>query len=270
MNLLELPLSAVYPNPEQPRKHFDPTKLAELAASIAENGLLQPIKVRPDGAGRYMVVCGERRWRAHGLAGKSTIKAIVEEMTDDRLADEAIIENLQRLDITPLEEARAFQARLDQGLSVTELAKRVGVAPVRVQFRVALLRLAPEYQEAFQLGMLDKWQAHYMARLSPGYQRVMFEAIRDGRCRTRGQAQAWGEKLARIEANPDEREPEQSTMFNDSAGQAAGAAALSAIEKRLLAVTDLVCRSFDENQTIIAGQVSPSKCRGACPASPAP
>lgn len=114
MSVELLDVGSVFPNPNQPRKFFDPLALSELADSIRINGLLQPIKVQRQGPVRFMIVCGERRWRAHRLAELATIAAlVVDELEAGRLADEAIIENLQRKDITPLEEARAFRARLD-------------------------------------------------------------------------------------------------------------------------------------------------------------
>ena len=120
-----LPTEDVYPNPDQPRKTFDEAKLREFAASIREHGLLQPITVRPDDAGRYMIVLGERRWRAHKLAAITTIKAnVVRNITDAELAEQAIVENLQRVDIAPIEEARSFQAMLDKGYTVDTLPDR--------------------------------------------------------------------------------------------------------------------------------------------------
>lgn len=96
--LRTLPITKVYPNPEQPRKLFDPRKLEELAASIREQGQLQPIRVRRDRGGRYMIIAGERRYRAHLLADLGSIEAVVVKADDDDLADQAIIENMQRAD----------------------------------------------------------------------------------------------------------------------------------------------------------------------------
>lgn len=266
--LRTLPVGSIRRNPDQPRKVFRKEALEELAESIRDSGLLQPIKVRPDGGGKFLIVCGERRWRAHKLLGEKTILAIVEAMTDEELADAAIIENLQRQDITPLEEAHAFQARLDQGVSPTDLAKRLGVAPHRVQFRVALLRLQPEYQDAVQKGHLDMWQAHYLARLSPGYQRLMFEAISKGKCQTRGKAQSLCEALlaaerrngkdgaAPLKLSDPHLEGEQTGLFKDTGPTKKQRAALTALERKIEAVTDLVCAGFDENEVIVAGKVS--------------
>ena len=181
-----LNVSRVYGNPDQPRKYFDPAKLTELAESIQREGLLQPIKVRPDGTGRYMVVCGERRLRAHEIAGIKTIRAdVVDELDDVTLGIQAIVENLQRADITPLEEAAAFQRMLDQGISAEDLAKRLGMKQVfRIFERTTLLNLREEYQELLRKKILSNAQAYEMSRLPPHLQDRLFALIRDDKCDT--------------------------------------------------------------------------------------
>ena len=181
-----LSVSRVYGNPEQPRKYFDPAKLTELAESIQREGLLQPIKVRPDGNGRYMVVCGERRLRAHEIAGIKTIRAdVVEELDDVTLGIQAIVENLQRADITPLEEAAAFQRMLDQGISAEDLAKRLGMKQVfRIFERTTLLNLREEYQDLLRKKILSNAQAYEMSHLPPHLQDRLFALIRDDKCDT--------------------------------------------------------------------------------------
>src|ERR1035437_9967910 len=124
---MKLPISCVHPNPDQPRKRFDPDALAELAESIRQNGLIQPITVRALGDGQYMIVAGERRYRAHLLAGLDTIDANLVEISDAERDILAIVENLQRENISPLEEGRAFQKILDTGISADKLAERLGL-----------------------------------------------------------------------------------------------------------------------------------------------
>ena len=181
-----LSVSRVYGNPEQPRKYFDPAKLTELAESIQREGLLQPIKVRPDGSGRFMVVCGERRLRAHEIAGIKTIRAdVVEELDDVTLGIQAIVENLQRAEITPLEEAAAFQRMLDQGITAEDLAKRLGMKQVfRIFERTTLLNLREEYQDLLRKRVLSNAQAYEMSRLPPHLQDRLFTLIRDDKCDT--------------------------------------------------------------------------------------
>jgi ParB family chromosome partitioning protein len=184
----DLPLADVFPNPDQPRKIFTPAELQELAASIAQTGLLQPVTVCAAGDGRWMLVCGERRWRAHGLLGWKTIRAEIVAMTPDQIADAAMVENFARKDITPLEEARAFQARVDTGVTVESLATRLGVKDVRrITTRLDLLKLAPEYQDALARGILQIGQAQQMSKLSHTRQRLVFDAIGAGKCKTQAE-----------------------------------------------------------------------------------
>ncbi|TIO47653.1 MAG: ParB/RepB/Spo0J family partition protein, partial [Mesorhizobium sp.] len=152
-----IPLSEVIPNPDQPRKHFDPVKLRELAESIRERGLIQAITVRPVGDDPWMIVGGERRWRAHQLIDSPDILCEVVKIDDNEMALQAIVENLARADIKPLEEARAFQAMIDRGWTVEQLAKDIGVQPTRIKARTALLNLDETIQKlvdsgAFPLG----------------------------------------------------------------------------------------------------------------------
>ena len=136
--LTALPLSAVRPNPAQPRRHFDPDALAELAASIAQHGILQPVIVKHDGDG-YLIMAGERRYRAAQLAGMSTIPALVR---DDDPLEIAIIENLQREDLSPLEEAEGLGALIDQyGYTHEALAELIGKSRPYVSNTLALRRL---------------------------------------------------------------------------------------------------------------------------------
>ena len=104
-----LPLREIEPDPEQPRKTFDEQALGELAASIAEHGLLQPIAVRPHGVGRYLIVAGERRWRASRMAGLTEVPVIVKDVTDEQAMELALVENLQREDLDPVEEAAGIR-----------------------------------------------------------------------------------------------------------------------------------------------------------------
>ena len=114
-SVTSLPLREIEPDPEQPRKTFDETALAELSQSIAENGLLQPIAVRPKKAGPgYIIIAEERRWRAARMAGLDEVPVLVKEVTDEQAAALALIENLQREDLDPIEEAEGFQQLMDK------------------------------------------------------------------------------------------------------------------------------------------------------------
>jgi len=158
--LIDVPTAAVEPNPHQPRKHFDEESLVELAASIAEMGVLQPILVRPLGDERYELVAGERRWRATQRAGLATIPAIVRSTSDLSSVEQALVENLHRQDLTSLEEASAYQQLLeDFGLTHDELASRVGKSRSAITNSIRLLSLPPSVQVLLADGALSAGHA---------------------------------------------------------------------------------------------------------------
>jgi len=149
-----IPVQNIEPNPDQPRMIFDADALHELAASIREHGVLQPILVRPLGANRYQLVAGERRWRASKEAGLDTIPALVEELDDDTALEIAIIENLQREDLSPLEEATMYDRMIrDHGYSIRKLADKLGKDKGYVENR---LRLADAPEEIRDLVSVRK------------------------------------------------------------------------------------------------------------------
>jgi ParB family chromosome partitioning protein len=145
--LLEVPANAISPNPKQPRSRFDDATLAELAASIREVGILQPIVVRRTGQG-YEVVTGERRLRAAKLAGLATVQVVLRDSDDSDLLREALIENIHREDLNPIELGEAFRQLLEElGLKQEELADRVGVSRSHIANTIRLLALPLEVQQ---------------------------------------------------------------------------------------------------------------------------
>ena len=143
-----IPVDNISPNPDQPRMVFDPDALHELSASIREHGVLQPILVRPLGANRYQLVAGERRWRASREAGLETIPALVEELDDETALEIAIIENLQREDLSPLEEATMYDRMVrDHGYSIRKLADKLGKDKGYVENRLRLADAPEEIRE---------------------------------------------------------------------------------------------------------------------------
>lgn len=127
LGIRHVPIDRIEPNPENPRLLFEESALVELAASITEHGVLQPILVRPMGPDRYQLVAGERRWRAAAKAGLPTIPALVEELDDEAALEIAVIENLQREDLSPLEEATMYEKMVrDHGYSIRKLAQKLG------------------------------------------------------------------------------------------------------------------------------------------------
>jgi ParB family chromosome partitioning protein len=147
-----IPIDRISPNPDQPRLAFDPTSLEELAASIREHGILQPILVRPLGNGEYQLIAGERRWRASRTAGEQTIPALVEEIDDETALEISIIENLQREDLSPLDEAAMYDRMVrERGYSVRKLAQKLGKDKGYLENRLRLADAPAEIRELVSL-----------------------------------------------------------------------------------------------------------------------
>jgi ParB family chromosome partitioning protein len=169
----EISPSDIEPNPRQPRQVFDDDALAELVHSIREFGLLQPIVVRavsgsPGGA-RYQIVMGERRWRAAQEAGLATLPAIVRETTDDNLLRDALLENIHRAQLNPLEEAAAYQQLLDEfGVTHDELASRIGRSRPLISNMIRLLKLPIAVQRRVAAGVLSAGHARALLSLESG------------------------------------------------------------------------------------------------------
>jgi ParB family chromosome partitioning protein len=184
----DLPLDRITPNPRQPRTVFDGEALAELAHSIREIGVLQPVVVRPVGGDedgpRYELVMGERRWRACREAGQPTVPAIVRETPDDDLLRDALLENLHRSELNPLEEAAAYAQLLeDFGCTHDELAARIGRSRPQISNTLRLLKLPPLVQRRVAAGVLSAGHARALLGLDDGAamerlaQRVVAEGL---------------------------------------------------------------------------------------------
>lgn len=158
--LEELPVGWIVPNPRQPRQVFDEDTLTELAASIEAVGLLQPVVVRKTQGGRYELIMGERRWRACQVAGIDVIPAIVRHTSDDDLLRDALMENLHREQLNPLEEAAAYQQLLDDfNATHEELARRIGRSRPHISNTIRLLNLPPGVQKRVAAGVLSAGHA---------------------------------------------------------------------------------------------------------------
>jgi ParB family chromosome partitioning protein len=164
----QVPIHAIQPNPRQPRTHFDEEALNDLAASIRAHGLIQPLVLttnprRPD---LYALIAGERRWRAAQRAGLQSVPAIIREANDQQLVELALIENVQRADLDPLEEAHAYATLLDEfGLTQAEVAERVGKSRSAVANAVRLLHLPQPVQESLAAGQISAGHARSLLAL---------------------------------------------------------------------------------------------------------
>ena len=178
----EAAVASLDPNPFQPRSAVDPARLAELAASIRESGMVQPILVRRQGE-RFQIIAGERRWRAAQQAGLATVPVVVREVADDRLLELALVENIQRQELSPLEEAQAFH-RLQEELRLTqeEVARKVGRDRSTVANTLRLLRLPKEVRELLNTGALDAGHGRALLALDKAEDQVALarEAARKG------------------------------------------------------------------------------------------
>lgn len=153
-------ISEIEPNRDQPRKEFDSTALSELADSISQHGVLQPLLLRPLLSGGYRIVAGERRWRAARMAGLSAVPAVIREMTDTEEMLFALIENLQREDLTPLEEAKGYRTLIEtQGMTQEEVSQTVGKSRPTVTNALRLLNLPADIQDMLEKGEISAGHA---------------------------------------------------------------------------------------------------------------
>lgn len=159
------PIGELYPNHAQPRKQFDQAKLEELAQSIKEKGVLQPLLVKKTDKG-YVIIAGERRWRASQLAGKKEVPVIVKELSDHEILEIALIENIQRQDLNPIEESESYQRLIiDLGLTQDEIAQRVGKDRSTIANALRLLKLSKEVREKIATGELSVGHARCLITL---------------------------------------------------------------------------------------------------------
>ncbi len=179
--VVELPLAQLRPNPLQPRQHISVEELEGLAASIRAHGVIQPLVVTKVDEG-YQIITGERRWRAAQLAGLESVPAIVKETTPREMLELALVENIQRADLNPLEEASAYQQLMDEfGLTQEEVAAQVGKSRVAVANTVRLLRLPDEIKQALTAGEISEGHARALLALPTVEQQLRaLEAIRRG------------------------------------------------------------------------------------------
>lgn len=263
MTTRRIPIDKIDADPGQPRKLFDAKALDELAVSIKANGLIQAVIVRPRKSGRYILVAGERRWRAHRLLRDrgdkrfASIKCEVVKSTgvvDTRIKQ--IVENIARADMTPFEEAEAFADLAKLGLSVEEIARRLGVVEFRVRWRLQLLNLAPEIRKMVEAAQLDRQQALEVARL-PHHadQRRMVRMV------NRGELVGWKAVRNAVDAILNRTTSED--LFGDAAPAPTREelAALRGMEAKIERVVAMVAGGWKDGECVVAAKVSPDRAR---------
>ena len=206
---LSLPISQVETCSSQPRKRFDDESLQELADSISQHGIIQPLTVRKLSSGYYQIIAGERRWRAARLAGLQEVPVIVIEADDRKAAELAMIENLQREDLNPMEEAAGFQSLIESyHLTQEEAAQRVGKSRSAVTNALRLLGLTPSVRKLVEEGKLSAGHARALVPLSPSLQESAANAIVSGGLSVR-QTEALVKRLSAEKKEAQVKDPDE-------------------------------------------------------------
>jgi ParB family chromosome partitioning protein len=232
--LREVPVELIVPNPDQPRRRFDEDALKALAGSLSERGVLQPVLVRPKPGGTYELVAGERRWRAAQIAGLTEIPALVRPRDDAAALELALIENMAREDLNPIEEARACEALVDElGLTREEVARRVGRSRVALSNLLRLLDLPEEAVQLIEQGRLSEGhgRALLLAEDHTARRRLARDAAADGwsvrttearaRQANRDKGRRKATRSSRRDAHPDQQEA--AGQIAEALGEAFGA-----------------------------------------------
>ncbi len=249
--VIELSISKIHPNPWQPRRDFDEESLAALAASIKEKGLIQPITVRNrenDGSFEYELVTGERRLRAAEMAGLTVIPSIIASYADDNMAEMALIENLQREDLNPIEEGEAYQSLIDTyALSVNDMAERVGKSRSYVANILRLMGLADEVKAMLREKKLTIGQARPLLALESAEEQIALakEIVENG------MSAREIEKLMKEKKEEKPKKPKKDPLPSDAA------AYLKSIEEKLkLSVGSQVSIKLGRGKKAHSGTIS--------------
>ena len=213
---LSLPISQVETCSSQPRKRFDDESLQELADSISQHGIIQPLTVRKLSSGYYQIIAGERRWRAARLAGLQEVPVIVIEADDRKAAELAMIENLQREDLNPMEEAAGFQSLIESyHMTQEEAAQRVGKSRSAVTNALRLLGLTPSVRKLGEEGKLSAGHARALVPLSPSLQESAANAIVSGGLSVR-QTEALVKRLSAEKKEAQVKDPDEVDYLSEA------------------------------------------------------
>lgn len=215
--LLQIPVTNIEPNPRQPRQSFPIEKLQELAESIRVHGIIQPLVVAGSGEpGKYHLVAGERRWRAALLAGLPSVPAVLKEASSRELLELALVENVQRADLNPLEEAAAYRSLVDEfGLKQDEVAQRVGKSRVAVNNVIRLLQLPKLAQDALAGGLITEGHARALLQVSnKSQQEKLLDQIIALELNVR-QTEALARRLADNPPPVEEAKDRQAPLYNE-------------------------------------------------------
>lgn len=230
----QIAVDKIIANTYQPRSEFDQAALEELTASIAAHGVLQPIMVRPQSAGRFELIAGERRYRAARLAGLTQIPAVVRQMTDEESLTVALIENIQREDLNAMEAARGYRQLLDQfGLTQVELARQLGKSQSTVAYALSLLRLSAEMQDSISSGQLTMEHGKVLLSVSASERRFLLwsQMLSEGLNVAESRRRALGEPAVAAKSRQPPPAPAAQTAAQD--GEPVEDIHLQAIEDRL-------------------------------------
>lgn len=216
-SVITLSINEVEPNREQPRKEFNESALSELSKSIEKNGVIQPILVRPKAGGAYQIVAGERRWRASRMAGLTEIPVVIREMSDEEAAVFALIENLQREDLNPVEEAEGIRSLIEEfGMTQEEAADRVGKSRTAVTNTLRLLKLPENILSMVAKGKITAGHARALISLEDeGKMLKIANAVIDNNLTVREVEKTVKTALAGERAKPQKREKKRDKYYDE-------------------------------------------------------
>lgn len=216
-SIITLSINEVEPNREQPRKEFNESALTELSKSIEKNGIIQPILVRPKAGGSYQIVAGERRWRAARMAGLTEIPVVIREMSDEEAAVFALIENLQREDLNPVEEAEGIRSLIEEfGMTQEDAADRVGKSRTAVTNTLRLLKLPENILSMVAKGKITAGHARALISLEDeGRMLKIANAVIDNNLTVREVEKMVKTALAGEKASPKKREKKRDNFYDE-------------------------------------------------------